>query len=72
MRWLVLGFLEKLSSQGRTQQNGEEGKVFDLFPNKGNEKKKAVLYKGVKTLEAKPHEGYRLPSCAGPGALGCT
>lgn len=45
MRWLVLGFLEKLSSQGRTQQNGEEGKVFDLFPNKGNEKKRLFYIK---------------------------
>lgn len=75
MRWVALGsrrFLEKLSSQGRTQQNGEEGKVFDLFANKGNERKKAVLCKGVKTREAKPHKGHRRPSSMGPGALGHT
>ena len=43
VRWVALGFwpfLAKLSLQGRIQQDGEEGKVFDLFANRGNERKK--------------------------------
>ena len=32
-------FLEKLSSLGRSQQNGGHGKLFDLFANKRKERK---------------------------------